>query len=421
LQNEENIRQSGNEPDSSHLLLRIALLAEREEPQCVRAAVALFEELQRRQPLQANEMVNFARQYERVGEWQKAKDLMLKVLSGPSPEPLYFLGYAEMLLRNNELADVDFWLNRHDRVRNDLRSLPIRVRLLVRQGNEKQAVELLNRLLGRPPWPAARLPQVRHAASQLHQLRQYADAETFWRGYIQTEPSGVILLATTVGMNRERNLNDAMNLLETSLKFHTPREVLLVGMEILRARKADAQQNHFEDLGRWYKAAIAASPDDPQLEMLLGDMWEIRGDLNRAEQQYRRVLARNDLDPVTRAHIGNNLAFILSTQRKNTDEAVELIEKAMAVYGPISDLLDTRGTAYLAAGNAKKALEDFREAVLVPSAMKWVHVAFAQSELGDPEGARQSLKKAQDMDLKRQDLYDAEWRRYENLARDLGM
>jgi tetratricopeptide (TPR) repeat protein len=421
LQNEENIRKSGNEPDSSHLLLRIALLAEREEPECVRAAVALFEELQRRQPLQASEMVNFARQYERVGEWQKAKDLMLKVLSGPSPEPLYFLGYAEMLLRNNELADVDFWLNRYDRVRNDIRSLPIRVRLLVRQGSEKQAVALLNRLLGRPPWTAARLPQARLAASQLHQLRQYTEAETIWRGFIQTEPSGVIMLATTVGMNPERDLNDALKLLEASLKFHTPREVLLVGMEILRARKADAQRNHFEDLGRWYKAAIEASPDDPQLEMLLGDMWEIRGDLNRAEQQYRRVLARNDLDPVTRAHIGNNLAFILSTQRKNTDEAVDLIEKAMAVYGPISDLLDTRGVAYLAAGNAKKALEDFREAVLVPSAMKWVHLAFAQSELGDQEGARQSLKKAQDMDLKRQDLYEAEWRRYENLARDLGM
>jgi tetratricopeptide (TPR) repeat protein len=420
LQNEEEIRNSGNEPDSSHLLLRIALLADRQEPECVRKAVALFEELQQRQTLQASEMVNFARQYERVGQWDKAKDLMVKVLSAREPEPFYFLAYAEMLWRNRELIDADFWLDRYDRVRPDGASLPIRIKLRVRQGREKVAIALLNRAVGRPPWTNPQLlAQVREGASLLHQLRLYAEAEKLWRGYIQTQPAGIIMLATTVGMHRD--LDDAMALLEQSLKHHPPRDVLLVGMEVLRARKADAQANHFTDLGRWYKAALAAAPNDPQLEMLVGDMWEIRGELDRAEQQYRRVLARNDLDPMTRAHIGNNLAFILSTQRKNTDEAVQLIEKAMEVYGPSSDLLDTRGVVYLAADKPDKALADFREAVLIPSAMKWVHLAFAQSALRDQEGARQSLTKAQEMDLKRQDLYEAEWTRYERLARDLGL
>jgi tetratricopeptide (TPR) repeat protein len=221
-------------------------------------------------------------------------------------------------------------------------------------------------------------------------------------------------------MNPQRPLDNAMKLLEDALKIHTPHQVLLVGMEILRARKADAKDNHFADLGRWYNAAVKTAPKDPQLEMLIGDMWEIKGDLNRAEQQYRKVLGRSDLDPIVRAHIGNNLAFILSTQRKNTDEAVALIDKAMEVYGPSSDLLDTRGVVYLAANKPDKALADFREAVLVPSAMKWVHLAFAQSALKDQEGARASLKKAHDMDLKQQDLYEAEWTRYEQLARALG-
>jgi tetratricopeptide (TPR) repeat protein len=268
------------------------------------------------------------------------------------------------------------------------------------------------------PWRAGQLDQVQVAARLLHQLRQYREAEQIWRGYMQAEPSGVIMLATTVGMYRP--LDDAMQLLEDSLKFHTPRDVLVVGMEILRARKADAQDKHFTALGRWYQAAVKAAPQDPMLEMLIGDIYEIRGRLDKAEEQYRKVLARTDLDPMTRAHIGNNLAFILSTQRKNTDEAVELIEKAMEVYGPSSDLLDTRGVVYLAAGKPDKALADFREAVLIPSAMKWVHLAFAQSALQDQEGARASLKKAHDFDLKRQDLYDAEWGRYEKLASELG-
>jgi Tfp pilus assembly protein PilF len=418
LKNEDEIRQSGREPDASQILLRIALLVDREEPSSVRAAVELFEELQRRQPLQASEMVNFARQYERIGEWSKAKSLMLNVLAGRDPDPLYFLGYAEMLLRNNELADVDSWLDRYDRVGANYMSRPIRVKLRVRQGRDKEAVALIRSWLGPLPWRAGQLDQVQVAARLLHQLRQYAEAEKIWRGYMQTEPSGVIMLATTVGMYRP--LDDAIQLLEASLKFHTPRDVLVVGMEILRARKADAKDQHFAALGRWYQAAAKASPNDPQLEMLIGDIYEIRGRLDKAEEQYRKVLARTDLDPMTRAHIGNNLAFILSTQRKNTDEAVELIDKAMEVYGPSSDLLDTRGVVYLAADKPDKALADFREAVLIPSAMKWVHLAFAQSALKDREAARASLKKAHDLDLKRQDLYDAEWDHYEKLARELG-
>jgi tetratricopeptide (TPR) repeat protein len=155
--------------------------------------------------------------------------------------------------------------------------------------------------------------------------------------------------------------------------------------------------------------------------MLLGDIWEIRGELDKAEGVYRKLLERNSLDPMLRAGLANNLAFILSAQQKNTDEAVRLIEGAMDVYGPISDLLDTRGVVYLAANKPQQALADFKEAVLDPSAMKWVHLALAQSAVDNKEAARASLKKAQAMDLKQEDLYEVEWTRYERLARELDM
>jgi tetratricopeptide (TPR) repeat protein len=155
--------------------------------------------------------------------------------------------------------------------------------------------------------------------------------------------------------------------------------------------------------------------------MVVGDMYEIAGKLDQAEAVYRKLLERKELDTTLRAGIGNNLAFILAAQRKNTDEAVRLIASAMEVYGPSSDLLDTRGVVYQAAGKPADALADIKEAVLDPSAMKWVHQAVAQSDLNDQEAARTSLKKAQEMDLKREDLYEAEWTRYQQLARQLGL
>jgi tetratricopeptide (TPR) repeat protein len=418
----EEIRKQGGEPTSTDLLLHISLLTNRSEPSSLRAALALFEELQRRQPLQTSELVNLARLYERVGEWQRCKEVMLSVLAARNVEPLHYLAFAEMLLRNGEYNDVESWLNQYDRLAKDRASLPIRLTLRVRQKRDREAVQLLNTWVGRldaPPWPEARLNQVKAAAEKMQTLHQYAEAERLWRAYVKAEPNGTILLARCIGMYRE--LDDAFGLLEESLKYNPPQAALLVGLQILRARKADAKPNHYTDLGRWYQAALQAAPGDPRLDMAVGDMYEIRGQLDKAEGVYRKLLEQKNIDPTLRAGIGNNLAFLLAAQRKNTDEAVRLIASAMEVYGPSSDLLDTRGVVYLAAGKPTEALADFKEAVLDPTPMKWVHLAFAQTELGSEEGARTALKKAQEMDLKREDLYDAEWTRYQKLASDLGM
>ncbi|MEX2138421.1 MAG: tetratricopeptide repeat protein [Pirellulales bacterium] len=422
LASEADVRKQGGEPTPADLLLRISLLTNRSEPSNLRTALALFEELQSRQPLQTNELVNLARLYERVGEWQKTKQIMLGVLGARDPQPLHYLAYAEMLLRNGEYGDVENWLNLYDRTRKDNTSLPIRVTLRVRQNRPQEAVALIKRWIGPfgpKPWPQARLKQIETAAALLQKLHLYADAEKYWRAYAEVDPTRLILLAKCVGLYGD--LDEAFSILEASVKHSSPQAALVFGMQILRARKADARENHFQHLGRWYQAALQPQPDNPALEMLLGDIWEIRGELDKAEQGYRKLLQRNNLDPVLRAGLANNLAFILSAQNKNTDEAVELIESAMDVYGPNSDLLDTRGVVYLAAGKPQVALADFKEAVLDPSAMKWVHLALAQNATGDQAGARSSLKKAQDMELKREDLYEVEWTRYEQLARELDM
>jgi predicted Zn-dependent protease len=422
LASEVELRKQGGEPTPADLLLRISLLINRSEPSSLRTALALFEELQSRQPLQTNELVNLARLYERVGQWQKTKEIMLGVLGARDPEPLHYLAYAEMLLRNGEYGDVENWLNLYDRVGKINASFPIRVKLRARQNKPQEAVALVKRWigpLGPKPWPQVRLQQIEAAAALLQGIRLYAEAEKYWRVYAEVDPTRLIQLAKCVGLYRD--LDEAFALLESSVKHSSPQTALVFGMQILRARKADARDNHFEQLGRWYQAALVAMPGNPALEMSLGDIWEIRGQLDKAEGVYRKILARNDLEPVLRAGVANNLAFILSAQQKNTDEAVGLIDSAMDVYGPNSDLLDTRGVVYLAAGKPKVALADFKEAVLDPSAMKWVHLALAQNATGDREGARSSLKKAQDLELKREDLYEVEWVRYERLARELDM
>jgi len=420
IESEAEIRKNGGEPSTTDLLLHIGLLSDRAEPSSLRSALKLFEDLQTRQPLHASEQVSMAQLYERVGEWRKAKEIMLNVLTQRrDPEPSYYVTYAEMLLRNGEYSDVEGWLGRYDRIRGDGASLPMWVTLRVRQNRQAELSALVSDWLGPAPWPPAKLPQVERVAKLLEKLEQYSEAEKLWRNYVRVDPRGALWLGKCIGMYGD--LDEAFALLESSSKQHPAQNVLLVGMEVLRARKGEGQDKHFKQLGVWFAATRDAAPDAPHLDLLLADIREMRGEIDKAEEIYRKLLARNDLDAAMRAAIANNLAFILSTQNKDTDEAIRLIEGAMTVIGPSSDLLDTRGVVYLAAGKTNEGLKDFQEAVLVPSAMKWVHLAFAQHALGDQEGARASLKRAQEFDLKRLDLYEAEWKRYERLARELGL
>jgi tetratricopeptide (TPR) repeat protein len=421
LEREKEIRNAGGEPSTADLLLHIGLLSDRVEPSSLRTALKLFEDLQSRQPLQTNELVNMAQLYERVGEWRKAKEIMLGVLTQRrDSDPAYYLTFAQMLLQNGEYGDVETWLSSHDRIRgNSNASLPLWVTLRVRQDRQADIGELILHWLGPPQYPPARLPQAETAAKLLEKLEQYSEAEKIWREYVRTDPKGTLWLARCIGMYGD--LDEAFAMLETASKYHSAQNVLLIGIEILRARKGQGEKKHFDQLGVWFAATRDSMPNDPRLDLILADIREMRGELDRAEEIYRNMLARKDVDPAIKAAVANNLAFILSTQNKNTDEAIGLIDRAMMVIGPSSDLLDTRGVVHLAAGKAADALKDFQEAVLVPTAMKWVHLAFAQDALGDKDAARASLKKAQEFDLKRTDLYPAEWNKYERLVGELAL
>ena len=63
---------------------------------------------------------------------------------------LHYLAYAEMLPRNGEFTDVDAWLNRYIvHSAKSGASLPIRVKLRVKQGRTKEAVTLVNNWFAR--------------------------------------------------------------------------------------------------------------------------------------------------------------------------------------------------------------------------------------------------------------------------------
>jgi tetratricopeptide (TPR) repeat protein len=72
----------------------------------------------------------------------------------------------------------------------------------------------------------------------------------------------------------------------------------------------------------------------------------------------------------------NNLALELALQKKQLDEALTLIEKAIELAGANPSLLDTRALVYLARGDTKQALADVDRAIVqAPQAVSYFHKA----------------------------------------------
>jgi hypothetical protein len=91
--------------------------------------------------------------------------------------------------------------------------------------------------------------------------------------------------------------------------------------------------------------------------------------------------------------VANNLAFHLA-EPETAAEAEKLVAIAVAELGPHSDILDTRGVVRLAAGKAQEATADLREAILMPTAAKYLHLASALASQDQLDAARQAFAEA---------------------------
>ena len=133
---------------------------------------------------------------------------------------------------------------------------------------------------------------------------------------------------------------------------------------------------------------------------------------------YRTLLDRKDLPPQQAALAANNLAFYLA-EPETAAEAQTLIDRAVAELGPHPDVLDTRGVVLLAAGKGKEALADLNEALLVPTATKFLHLALALASQEQFDAARTALAEAQKRGLVASQCSPGDQRRLEALETKL--
>ncbi|MBV9240423.1 MAG: tetratricopeptide repeat protein, partial [Acidobacteria bacterium] len=159
-----------------------------------------------------------------------------------------------------------------------------------------------------------------------------------------------------------------------------------------------ARENRVDEAIGQYKAVLDKRPS-AQVWTMLGILEDGRGNLAGAETAYRNALEITPETPIA----ANNLAWIISENGGNLDEALQLATMAVTKSPQSAGFYDTLGWIYLKKGLNSPAVEQMRKAVsmdeasakangIQPNAAYRVRLGMALAKYGDKESARREVE-----------------------------
>jgi cellulose synthase operon protein C len=221
-------------------------------------------------------------------------------------------------------------------------------------------------------------------------------------------------LAYAAFLGRQGRIKDALDVCEP-LWTAMPNPEILVStvMNVLFASKVQPDAAEVERVNGWVERSIQQNPKSTLFLIAMGNIRERQKRYADAEALYRRAIAqeRGDVVPL------NNLAWLMALKGEKGTTALDLINRAIAMQGPIPEFLDTRAIVYLTNGESKRAIEDLENAVAIsPSAVKYFHLAQAYLEASDKQAAKENLAKARTKGLAKGNLHPLELNVYEQVV-----
>jgi hypothetical protein len=201
-----------------------------------------------------------------------------------------------------------------------------------------------------------------------------------------------------------------------------PAMAIQVALNSLRHHRGNIPAKYLDQVGGWLDAVTRQVPDSKLLMSQRATLEDLRENTDEVVRWYRRYLNRTDINPGERALMSNNLAYVLALQGEG-EESQKLVDSAIEVMGPSSDLLDTRAVVQLARREPQKAIETLESALAAGSetASKLVHLAEAHHMAGNQRAARDALARARKLGIDRKDFSKSEWGKYQQLAKELGV
>jgi tetratricopeptide (TPR) repeat protein len=367
-----------------------------------------------------------AKLYLNQGEWPKARTI-LRSLAARGADPRHTATYIGALLQHNELSEAEAWLGGLEKMMPDqFVSVNFRADIAVRRGQPDEALDVMQKFAEKPGAPPAEhLERLRLAGGGLEQLaahlgdtRQKATsvrflqkAEMAYRNYAEQGAAQQMFLAGFLA--RHGKTQEALAIVSDRWADSNPAAIAQALSVIGSGKSSPSQIQQAEGI---FKDALKKFDRATPLLLGIAVLCANSDRDDEAEIYYREVIAK---DP-NNAEALNNLAGLLSHQPNRLEEAMQLVNRAIDVAGPMSAILDTRAVIFLVGKKPDRAMPDITTALadnLTP--IHLFHQAWAYYQLGRRGEATDILAQAEKAGLTASSLDSHERPIYSAMRDDL--
>lgn len=207
------------------------------------------------------------------------------------------------------------------------------------------------------------------------------------------EPGNLVRLIDFLG--RRRRAGEAIDLWKTSRQTLSPELAADAGVTV--ATLPEASESQRQEVETWLADTIKAHPRNRVLRLKLAYLRTREGRVEEAESLYRQILAESPNEPEAL----NNLAALVAYHDEAREEALDLVNQAIAIAGNVPALLDTRALVFIRTNQPERALDDLSKAMSAApdNPVFPYHLARAHDLLGKHEEALKALQHAQRLGL----------------------
>lgn len=404
------------------LYTRVAILRESALLDDRKALIKVLELIDRKRKLTPDQKFQLARLYEKVGQWNDAKQVLQELLKSNPQNTIWRSWYAVEILANeadgatasDKKQAIEKARQQFVKLRQDdpvsLSTAMTEARLLVAEGGKQdEASKVLTDAVNRFIRIGGKLKRADRTrlllvARLAERLSLSKAAEHMIREYVRlsSNPRSRLVLAQFLG--RDEKYTEALKICAELAK--DPKALDQCAVSAVRiVMTGTPDRTHFATVEAIVKAAIKAKPESTGVAMIYAEYLTAAGRLKEAEAEYRKFLKEKPRNVA----LLNNLAWLLAIQDRDLPDALELIQRAIEIAGPHPQLLDTRSMVFTRMGNTQQAIADLEQATSQPSDSSfYLHLAQAYSAAGNKDKAEEAMNEAIDQGLSLRRLHRLE-------------
>ena len=329
------------------------------------------------------------REIEAIQTNEAAGRLLKLVASGPSPKPENIYTYANYLIDQKRFFDAVEESQKLEAIApNAFPSVLLKARITKLEGNAQDALKIilawiadkrqLESSSNNPSKLAGFLVQAGQALQILDANEQ--SQKLLLEAYKLDKRAGTNYIRSILLTDDSATRNNAIRFLMDRLKSEGSNESAI--LLSLLVRDGDTDEQLMTQAQAQLVNYSVAQQDDRKLLQSLADLWVWRGNESQAIETFRRIVQNRPNDAVAL----NNLAMLLADAPNGTQEAMQCIDRAIALIGPNPSLLDSKAYVLLRSKKPNDAialLNSLRSKSDSPSVRFHLYQAYMQSNAND--------------------------------------